>query len=55
MTLSAVHLMRHGKIEYYKKDIIRQMDDKPIYDLAALLEEVQDMIEERQAIEGTMP
>ena len=34
------------------KDIRSETDNKPVIDLLALWEEVQDMISERRAIEG---
>ena len=34
------------------KDIRQENDNKPIIDLLALWEEVEDMISERRAIEG---
>lgn len=34
------------------KDIQKETDNKPIIDLLALWEEVEDMISERRAIEG---
>ena len=35
-----------------KKDIRQETNNKPVIDLLALLEEVEDMISERRAIEG---
>ena len=34
------------------KDIRQETDNKPVIDLLALWEEVEDMISERRAIEG---
>ena len=34
------------------KDIRQEIDNKPVIDLLALWEEVEDMISERRAIEG---
>ena len=34
------------------KDIRQETNNKPVIDLLALLEEVEDMISERRAIEG---
>ena len=34
------------------KDILQETNNKPVIDLLALWEEVEDMISERRAIEG---